>query len=143
MTALEGRSPDGLAPEGRSEDTDSLDRAAFLRRVAGRGATVAGAFALGFSIDWVWARLVRGFRLEREDYPRLVLGDLRVHHNVVGYVAILVGLFRYPAILVPLGLGMIFGHGRRDRLYWFLEQARLPSRAAGRMLAESSAEARR
>jgi hypothetical protein len=81
----------------------------------------AGAFALGVAIDDAWARLVRGLRLEREDYPRVVLRGVRIHHNVVGYVAIAAGLFAYPVLLIPLGLGMIVGHGRRDRLYWFLE----------------------
>lgn len=80
------------------------------------------AFAVGYLIDAAWARLVRGFRLERTEYRRFVLGDFRVHHNVVGYVAVLVGLFVYPVILIPLGIGMIVGHGRRDRLYWFVER---------------------
>jgi hypothetical protein len=31
-------------------------------------------------------------------------------------------VFAYPLVLVPLGLGMIVGHGRRDRLFWFIER---------------------
>ncbi len=83
---------------------------------------VVGAFLLGFTIDGIWARLVRGLRLERETYPRLVFGQYRVHHNVLGYIAILVGLFAYPIVLIPLGLGMIVGHRIRDRLFWFIER---------------------
>ena len=83
---------------------------------------VAGAFVLGYAIDAVWARLVRGWRLERERYPRLVLGRFRIHHNVVGYAAIVAGFFAYPLLLVPLGLGMIVGHRVRDRLFWFIER---------------------
>jgi hypothetical protein len=99
-----------------------LSRAEFLRLLADRGVKVVGAFALGFAIDFVCARLVRGFRLERESYPRLVLGRYRVHHNLVGYIAILAGLFAYPFLLIPLGLGMIVGHRIRDRLFWFIER---------------------
>jgi len=96
------------------DSTAPLSRRAFI---------AVGAFLLGLAIDDVWARLVRGFRLQREDYPRFVLGGFRVHHNVFGYVSILVGVFVFPALLIPLGLGMIVGHRRRDRLYWFLERA--------------------
>lgn len=99
-----------------------MSRAAFLRLLADRGTRVLGAFVLGYAIDAIWARLVRGFRLERANYPRLVLGQYRVHHNVVGYVAILAGLVAYPWLLIPLGLGMIVGHGLRDRLFWFIER---------------------
>jgi hypothetical protein len=98
-----------------------LTRAEFLETVARRGMAALGAFALGFLLDALWARLVRGVRLERERYPRVVLGRLRVHHNVVGYVAVVVGMFRWPGLLIPFGLGMIAGHGLRDRLYWFIE----------------------
>lgn len=99
-----------------------LTRREFLRSF-GRGAGVgAGALALGLLADQLWARAVRGFRLEREDYPRFVVGRYRVHHNVVGYLLILVGLFVHPVVLVPLGLGMIVGHGLRDGLFWFAER---------------------
>jgi len=53
-----------------------------------------------------------------------VLGRYRIHHNVVGYMLILGGLFGHPLVLVPLGLGMIVGHARRDRLYWFVERVK-------------------
>jgi hypothetical protein len=97
-------------------------RAEFLRILGRRGGTIAGAFILGYLIDSTWARLVRGLHLERERYPRLVLGNVRVHHNVAGYVAILAGLVVYPTVLIPLGLGIIVGHGLRDRLFWFIER---------------------
>lgn len=84
--------------------------------------TVVGAFMLGYLADWVWARAVRGLRLQREEYPKLVFGRYRVHHNVVGYVSLLVGVFFYPAVFVPLGVGMIVGHRLRDRLFWFVER---------------------
>lgn len=81
-----------------------------------------GAFALGLLVDTGWARVVRGVRLERQDYPRFVVGRYRVHHNVVGYLLLVAGLFAYPVVLIPVGLGMIVGHGIRDRLFWFVER---------------------
>ena len=104
-------------------DSDAhVPRRDFFRIAARRAATGGGAFALGLLIDTAWARTVRGMRLERETYPRLVLGSYRVHHNVVGYVLVAFGLFRYPLVLVPLGVGMIVGHRMRDRLFWFIER---------------------
>jgi hypothetical protein len=107
---------------GGDEAAGPPTRAEFLRMIAGKGALALGALALGFAIDDVWARVVRGVHLQRERYPKLILGKYRVHHNVVGYAAILAGLFWYPIVLVPLGLGMIIGHRRRDRLFWFIER---------------------
>jgi hypothetical protein len=83
---------------------------------------VASAFALGYLIDDVWARVVRGSRLQREDYTKVVVGSIRIHHNVVGYLMLLAGLFTHPLVLIPMGLGMIVGHRRRDRLWWFIER---------------------
>lgn len=108
--------------EDSQPPTDDLSRAAFLRDVARGSGVASGAFALGVAVDALWARLVRGWRLDRADYPRLVVGGFRVHHNLVGYAALVVGLFAHPLVLVPLGLGMIVGHRRRDRLLWFLER---------------------
>ena len=98
-----------------------ISRAQFLRLTARRSGAAAGALLLGFVVDGAWARLVRGARLQRERYPTLVLGRYRVHHNVVGYLAVVVGIFLYPWLLVPFGLGMIVGHRMRDRLFWFIE----------------------
>jgi hypothetical protein len=95
-----------------------IDRRAFLRKAA----TAVGAFGLGLLVDEGWARAVRGARLEREGYPRVTVGRYRVHHNVVGWMLLLVGVFAFPWVLLPLGLGMIVGHRRRDRLFWFLER---------------------
>jgi len=92
------------------------------RTMTRKALLVLGAFTLGYLIDAGWARLVRGFRLEREDYKKFVLGNFRVHHNVTGYLLILVGLFVHPLILIPMGLGIIVGHRRRDRLFWFMER---------------------
>jgi hypothetical protein len=103
---------------------EALDRRAFLARVARRGAIAAGSLALGLVADGAWARAVRGPRLERKQYPRLVVGRWRVHHNVLGWAALVAGAFVYPFVLVPFGLGMIVGHGLRDRLFWFLERVR-------------------
>lgn len=101
---------------------ETIDRRTFLRETIQKGALALGALGLGFLVDAIWARAVRGPRLEREDYRRVVLGSYRVHHNVVGYLLLSVGLFAYPVVLIPLGLGMIVGHGMRDRLFWFVER---------------------
>ena len=104
------------------ESTHRLSRRAFIRTMIPVAATTLGAFAIGFSIDAVWARVVRGLRLEREDYRKLVLGSFRIHHNVVGYLLVLIGLFFHPVVFVPMGLGMIVGHRVRDRMFWFIER---------------------
>jgi len=83
----------------------------------------AGAFLAGYGIDAAWARLVRGPGLDRTDHPRFVVGGWRVHHSLVGYLAVALGVFVWPGVLVPLGLGIIVGHGRRDR-WGFLERVR-------------------
>jgi hypothetical protein len=110
--------PDAEAAE------EAVSRAEFLGSI-GRSLLVAiAAFAVGYSVDWVWARLVRGARLEREGYPTAVLAGWRMHHNVVGYLLVVAGVFRMPLALIPAGIGMIVGHRRRDRLWWFLERVR-------------------
>ena len=101
-----------------------MDRRAFLRAAAGKAGLATGAFALGLGVDTLWARAVRGWRLEREDYPRMVVGGWRIHHNVIGWALLVVGLFYGRLVLIPLGLGMIVGHRIRDRLFWFAERAR-------------------
>ncbi len=83
--------------------------------------TVLGGFVLGYLIDAGWARIVRGARLERRNYKKFIVGRFRIHHNVLGYVLLLCGFLAYPLFLVPLGLGVIVGHGIRDRLFWFVE----------------------
>lgn len=97
-------------------------RAAFLKLLSRRAAVAGGAFAGGLATDAVWARLVRGVRLEREQYPTAVVGGWRIHHNVVGYLLLIAGVLWRPLLLIPAGLGMIVGHRRRDRLWWFLER---------------------
>jgi hypothetical protein len=100
-----------------------VTRRDFVRRLASRAGIATVAFAVGFAADDLWARLVRGFRLERESYPRAVVAGWRLHHNVVGYALLLAGLIWRPSLLIPAGIGMIVGHRRRDRLWWFLERA--------------------
>lgn len=97
-------------------------RAAFLKLLSRRALLAGGAFAAGLAADEAWARLVRGVRLEREQYPTAVAGGWRIHHNVVGWLLLVAGAFRRPLLLIPAGLGMIVGHRRRDRLWWFLER---------------------
>ncbi len=103
------------------DPTEILGRREFLRVLGSRGSLAVGAFAIGLGIDWSWARLVRGPRLDRQEYPRFVLGGFRVHHSVIGYLAVVLGLAWHPVVLIPLGLGVIVGHGRRDR-YGFIER---------------------
>ena len=117
------------SPRARPEGTETgarvvepLTRAEFLRTAAGKGSLAVAAFVLGLGVDEGWARAVRGPRLERVEYPKMVLGRYRVHHNVVGYLAIVTGVFAFPLLLIPLGVGMIVGHRRRDRLIWFIER---------------------
>ena len=83
--------------------------------------TMLGAFVLGYLIDAGWARIVRGVRLERRNCKKFIVGRFRIHHNVLGYILLLCGFLAYPLFLVPLGLGIIVGHGIRDRLFWFVE----------------------
>ena len=99
-----------------------LSRRAFLGLSRRRAGVALAAFASGLLVDTVWARLVRGWHLERPEYPKMVLGRYRVHHNVVGWAALVVGVGYQPWILVPFGLGMIVGHRIRDRLFWFVER---------------------
>jgi hypothetical protein len=123
MDKIPGSAPFGSAPGATPEGPPpSLTRREFVRALLSRGSLAVGAFFVGFGIDWTWARLVRGRRLQRTNYPRLILGSYRVHHSLVGYLAVLVGLFFYPAILIPLGLGIIVGHGRRDGPWGFIER---------------------
>ena len=99
-----------------------LSRRAFLGLTRRRAGLALAALASGFVVDTLWARLVRGWHLERPEYPKLVFGRYRIHHNVVGWMALLVGIGYKPWILVPFGLGMIVGHRIRDRLLWFVER---------------------
>lgn len=109
-------------PQGE-EPTTPLTRRQFVRSGGARLGVAAGAFLAGYGIDAAWARLVRGPGLDRTDHPRFVVGGWRVHHSLVGYLAVALGVFVWPGVLVPLGLGIIVGHGRRDR-WGFLERVR-------------------
>ena len=113
-----GSEPGFRGPEGPPDD---LTRREFVRSWSSRLGVASAAFSAGFGIDALWARLVRGPDLARADYPRFVVGGWRVHHSVVGYLAVLLGIFLFPGVLIPLGLGIIVGHARRDRL-GFLER---------------------
>ena len=74
-------------------------------------------------IDYSWARVVRGMHLEKKNYKKLIVKKIRIHHNVIGYILVIFGFFYYPLILIPAGIGMIVGHGIRDRgLFWFAER---------------------
>lgn len=108
-------------PDAEGMD-ERVSRADFLSTLGGRVLGVIAAFVVGYSVDWVWARLLRGGRLQRESYPTAVLAGWRVHHNVVGYLLVVAGLRWKPLALIPAGIGMIVGHRRRDRLWWFLER---------------------
>jgi hypothetical protein len=99
-----------------------LNRREFLEAAVRRGGVALAAFAAGLLVDTVWARLVRGWHLERPEYPKMVFGRYRIHHNIVGWLALAVGIGFQPWILVPFGLGMIVGHRIRDRLFWFVER---------------------
>jgi hypothetical protein len=100
----------------------NLSRRAFLDVGLRRAGVVLASLSAGLLVDTVWARLVRGWHLERPEYPKVVFGRYRIHHNVVGWMALLVGVAYQPWILVPFGLGMIIGHRIRDRLFWFIER---------------------
>jgi len=99
-----------------------LSRREFLDVGLRRAGVALAALGAGLLVDTVWARLVRGWHLERPEYPKVVFGHYRIHHNVVGWIALLVGVVYEPWILVPFGLGMIIGHRIRDRLFWFVER---------------------
>ncbi len=79
-------------------------------------------FLIGYYLDYFWARVQRGMHLEKKEYYKFIFGEMRVHHNWIGYVMILFGFFWYPLILVPAGIGSIVGHRIRDNLFWFIER---------------------
>lgn len=81
-----------------------------------------GAFTAGLLVDAAWGAFTRRGGNDPNADPPFVVGGWRIHHNVVGYALVLVGVFAYPVVLIPLGLGMIVGHGIRDRLFWFAER---------------------
>ncbi|MBM4184929.1 MAG: hypothetical protein FJ207_12060 [Gemmatimonadetes bacterium] len=122
---ISGSGSSGAPAPQSSEPEPDLSRRALIRAGLAKGSLALTAFGAGLGIDALWARIVRGPDLERADYPRLVIGSMRVHHSIVGYAAVVLGLVYSPAILIPLGLGIIVGHGRRDR-YGFLERVDRP-----------------
>ena len=83
--------------------------------------TILLSFALGYFIDNSWAKIQRKIPSEKDEYFKIIVRRIRIHHNWLGYVAIIWGFFDYPLILVPMGIGIIIGHKIRDNLFWFIE----------------------
>ncbi|HED38044.1 MAG TPA: hypothetical protein ENI76_07355 [Ignavibacteria bacterium] len=81
------------------------------------------SFLLGYAFDNVWAQITYKIpsKIRKNDYAKFIFGEIRVHHNIIGYVLIILGFFIYPIPLVSFGLGIIVGHKIRDKLFWFVE----------------------
>lgn len=79
------------------------------------------SFALGYFIDNSWATIQRKIPSKKHGYFKFIIRRIRIHHNLIGYVAIIWGFFAYPLILVSAGIGMIVGHKIRYDLFWFVE----------------------
>ena len=83
------------------------------------------SFILGFLIDFFWARLVRGWHLEKKNYIKMIFWKVRIHHNILGYASVVIGIFWNGIILIPAGLGVIIGHAtRKGEPVWFIEKAK-------------------
>ena len=86
------------------------------------------SFLIGYYIDWTWARIVRGFHLQKENYYKVIIKGIRIHHNFLGYIFIIFGFFYYPLFFTSAGIGNIFGHKIRDNFAWFIEDLRKESK---------------
>ena len=83
--------------------------------------TILVSFLAGYAIDNLWAFLQKRLLRTKDDYVKFIVRRIRIHHNLLGYILIILSLFFYPLILMPAGLGMIFGHKIRDDLFKFFE----------------------
>jgi len=86
---------------------------------------IALSFITGYLIDFIWARILRGMNLKKKRYKKIVLGGFRIHHNLIGYSLVVIGLFYLQLVLIPLGMGMIIGHAiRKGEPILFIERTR-------------------
>jgi hypothetical protein len=86
-------------------------------------AIILFSFIFGYAFDNLWAKVTYKIpsKVRKNDYAKFIFGEIRIHHNFLGYILIVFGFFIYPLFLVPIGLGIIIGHRLRDRLFWFVE----------------------
>jgi len=83
--------------------------------------TILAGFIVGYLFDNLWAIIVRRFSRKKDEYVKFIVRRIRIHHNFLGYILIIVGFYVYPAFLVSAGIGMLAGHKIRDNLFWFVE----------------------
>ena len=98
--------------------------------------TILLSFALGYLIDNSWAVIQRKIPSKKHEYFKFIIRRIRIHHNLIGYVAIIGGFFVYPLILVSAGIGMIVGHKIRDNLFWFVENVEKDTKRLSRQIKE-------
>ena len=77
------------------------------------------SFIIAYILDTCFAIISNKFY--KNKLKGFHIGKYRIHHNLIGYISVIVGVFYYPQIFVGFGLGMILGHGFRDKGFWFVE----------------------
>lgn len=101
------------------------------------------SFLVGYLIDNSWATIQRKIPSKKHGYFKFIIKRMRIHHNWLGYVAIIWGFFAYPLILVSGGLGMIVGHKIRDNLFWFVENVEKDTGKLGKQIKEDKKAVRK
>ncbi len=80
------------------------------------------SFLIGYCLDTILANA--SDIIYNDGSKGFHIGKKRIHHNILGYLLVILSLFYYLPVLMGLGLGMIAGHGLREKGFWFLESLR-------------------
>ena len=101
--------------------------------------TIIIFFLIGYSLDNICARISKNIpgKRKKDRHMKLILRKVRIHHNIAGYLIIIIGFFYYPLVLVPFGIGMILGYRVRDELFWFVESIDRDTKKLGKELEKS------
>jgi len=81
---------------------------------------VIPVFVFSFLIGYVTDSLIAFVTIKSK--RKIKLSGFRVHHNLFGYISILLGAFYHHTILIGFGLGIILGHKIRDGILLFAER---------------------
>jgi hypothetical protein len=79
------------------------------------------SFILGYGMDNFLASISKSIPSKKDRHFKFIMKRVRLHHNLLGYLVIILGFFYYPLILVSFGMGIIVAHKVRDELFWFIE----------------------